>query len=233
MACKYVAYYRVSTARQGASGLGIEAQKREVARHVAESGCEVIAEYTEVETGKKHDLDNRPELRKAIAHAKRSKATLVVAKLDRLLRSTVVHSLLKTSGVKFIACDNPHANPFTLDILAAVAEEEVRQISARTKAALASKKARGVLLGGARPECRGNLSEAARAKGTRLAAAARTRNAIESYADIADYMAELADDGLSLRAIADDLNAQGQTTRRGKPWNPMQVSRVLARFGAE
>lgn len=233
MACKYVAYYRVSTDKQGANGLGMDAQRADVARHVAASGCDIIAEYVEVETGKKHGLDNRPQLRKAIAHAKRSSAILVVAKLDRLVRSTVVCSLLKTSGVKFIACDNPHANALTIDILAAVAEDEVRRISARTKAALAAYKARGGALGAQRPECRENLSASARAKGTRLAAAARTRYAIEAYADLADYVRELSDDGLSLRAIADDLNQQGQTTRRGKPWNPMQVSRVLARFDVD
>ncbi len=146
-----IAYYRVSTERQGRSGLGLEGQEAAVAEHVASAGCDLIAAYTEVETGKKHDLVNRPELRKAVAHAKRSKAVLVVAKLDRLLRSTVVRSTLKTSGVRFIACDNPHANELTIDILAAVAEDEVRRISERTKAALAAAKARGTALGGSRP----------------------------------------------------------------------------------
>lgn len=229
MACKLVAYYRVSTTKQGQSGLGMEAQQSDVERHVEQSACDLIASYTEVETGKKHSLDNRPALRKAIAHAKRSKATLVVAKLDRLVRSTVVCSLLKTSGVRFVACDNPNANELTIDILAAVAEDEVRRISARTKAALAAYKARGGVLGAARPECRGNLSEAARAKGTRLAADARIRNAREAYSDLLDYMVELAEDGSSLREIAAALNAEGHTTRRGMPWNPMQVKRILER----
>lgn len=102
------------------AGLGIEAQKADVMAHVERDGCELIAEYTEHETGKKHSLDNRPELKKAIAQAKRARAILVVAKLDRLLRSTVVRTMLKTSGVRFIACDNPHANELTIDILAAV-----------------------------------------------------------------------------------------------------------------
>lgn len=230
MHCKLVAYYRVSTAKQGESGLGLEAQEADVVRHLEHTGCELIASYREIETGTKHGLDNRPALRKAIAHAKRSRATLVVAKLDRLLRSTVVANLLKTSGVRFVACDQPNANELTIDILAAVAEDECRRISARTKAALQAYKARGGVLGGARSECRRNLNEAARAKGTHLAAAARTRNAVEAYSDIADYMKELSDDGMSLREIAADLNEQGQTTRRGKPWNPMQVGRVLARI---
>ena len=229
MACKLVAYYRVSTTKQGESGLGLEAQQTDVHRHVEQTGCDLIASYTEVETGKKHSLDNRPALRKAIAHAKRSKATLVVAKLDRLLRSTVVHSLLKTSGVNFVACDNPYANELTIDILAAVAEDEVRRISARTKAALAAYKQRGGVLGAARPECRGNLSDAARAKGTALAAAARARNATEAYADLLEYIVELFEDSSSLREIAATLNGEGHTTRRGRPWNPMQVKRVLER----
>src|ERR1700680_1627482 len=119
---KIVAYYRVSTQKQGMSGLGIEAQQAGVAQYGHETGCDLIGQYTETETGKRHTLDNRPELQRAIAHAKRSRATLVVAKLDRLLRSTVVRSMLKIANVKFLACDNPHANKLTIDILAAVAE---------------------------------------------------------------------------------------------------------------
>ncbi|MHB8462925.1 MAG: recombinase family protein, partial [Vulcanimicrobiaceae bacterium] len=107
-----IGYFRVSTNKQGNSGLGLDAQKAAVAAHVAANDCDLIASYCEIETGKKHNLDNRPELLKAIAHAKRSKCVLVVAKLDRLLRSTVVCSTLKTSGVLFTACDNPHANEF-------------------------------------------------------------------------------------------------------------------------
>src|ERR1019366_686358 len=109
MGCKMVAYLRVSRKSQADSGLGIDAQRSTVAAYVASAGCELLAEYVEVETGKKHDdLDNRPELRRAIAHAKRSKAILVVAKLDRLLRSIVICNMLKTSSVQFVACDNPH-----------------------------------------------------------------------------------------------------------------------------
>lgn len=129
MSKKIVAYYRCSTVRQGLSGLGLEAQEVDVATYARQNGCEIIRSYREVETGTKHSLSNRPELRRAVAHARRSGAILVVAKLDRLLRSTVVCSLLKTTGVKFVACDNPHANALTVDILAAVAEDEGRRIS--------------------------------------------------------------------------------------------------------
>jgi DNA invertase Pin-like site-specific DNA recombinase len=223
-----IAYYRVSTARQGHSGLGLEAQKADVQDYLERSACDLVAEYVEVETGKKHGLDNRPELKKAIAQAKRAKAILVVAKLDRLLRSTVVRTMLKTSGVRFVACDNPHANELTIDILAAVAEDEVRRISARTKAALAAYKARGGRLGASLTQCR-NLTDEARRKGARAAGASHVRNANEAYHDVTEIISELRDGGASLREIAADLNAGGFTTRRGRPWNAVQVARVLSR----
>jgi DNA invertase Pin-like site-specific DNA recombinase len=226
MVCKMIAYYRVSTERQGRSGLGLEGQEAAVAEHVAGAGCELIAAYTEVETGKKHDLVNRPELRNAVSHAKRSKAVLVVAKLDRLLRSTVVRAVLKTSGVRFIACDNPHANELTIDILAAVAEDEVRRISERTKAALAAAKARGTALGGSRPGHPKPTREMA-LKGASASAKARSRAAFDSYADLLPNVRDLRDRGLSLRKIAAELNAAGHATRSGRPWNPVQTSRVL------
>ena len=136
---KYVAYYRVSTARQGQSGLGLEAQQSAV-----ESFCEPIESFTEVESGK---LKQRPELMRAIAACKRHKAILVVAKLDRVARNVAFVSTLMESGVEFIACDNPNANRLTIHILAAVAEDEASRISERTKAALAAAKRRGVVLG--------------------------------------------------------------------------------------
>lgn len=227
MGCKMIAYFRVSTERQGRSGLGLEGQEAAVAAHIESAGCELIASYTEIETGKKHDLVNRPELRKAVAHAKRSKAILVVAKLDRLLRSTVVRSMLKTSGVHFVACDNPHANELTIDILAAVAEDEVRRISERTKAALAAAKARGTALGGSRPGHPKPTREMA-LKGASASARVRSVAAFESYADLVPIVRDLRDRGLSLRKIAAELNASGHATRSGLPWNPMQTSRVLA-----
>lgn len=228
MGCKMIGYYRVSTARQGASGLGLEAQRAAVERHIADAGCELVAEYTEVETGKKHDLDNRPQLQRAVAHARRSRAVLVVAKLDRLLRSVVVRSLLKTKGVRFVCCDNPHANELTIDILADVAEDEVRRISARTREALAAYKARGGKLGAALPGSR-NLTSSARIKGAKAAGVAVRRYADEAYVDLFDDLLAMRRDGLSLRRMAEALNKQGHTTRRGCPWNAAQVRRVLIR----
>ena len=227
MNCKLVAYLRVSTQQQSDSGLGLEGQQAAIAAHVLSTGCDLVASYTETETGKKHDLSNRPELRKAIAHARRSKATLVCAKLDRILRSTVVCSMLKTSGVKFVACDNPNANELTIDILAAVAANEVREISKRTKAALAALKARGVLLGAARPGAH-KLTSATREMGQAAASNAIRSNFVSAYSDLTEIIGELHSDGLSLRAIAARLNELGQTTRRGKAWNASQVQRVLS-----
>lgn len=228
MQCRMVAYYRVSTDAQGKSGLGLEAQEASVLGHVRKHECELIATYTEIETGKRDSLDNRPELRKAIAHAKRSRATLVVAKLDRLTRSVAVLSLLQSSGVDFVACDNPHANRLTIQILAAVAEDEVRRISERTKAALAAYKSRGGKLGASLPQCR-NLDAAARKLGAANAGLAMKTQAEEAYLDIAAQVCQLRAGGASLRKIAYHLNGLGHTTRRGRVWNPMQVLRLLRR----
>lgn len=231
MKCTLVAYYRVSTDRQGRSGLGLEAQQAAIASHVAASGCHLIASYTEVETGKRDDLDNRPELLRAIAHARRAKATLVIAKLDRLARSVAVVSMLHTSGVEFVCCDNPAANRLTVQILAAVAENEARLISERTRAALSAYKARGGVLGAARPECRTNLSAAARREGARAAGQTHAASASAAYTDLKPYVSQLRQTGLSLRGIAARLTAEGHTTRRNRPWNPVQVSRLLRTVG--
>lgn len=221
-----VAYLRVSTDRQGKSGLGIEAQATAVAQHILQAGCDLLASYSEVETGKKDSLANRPELQKAIAHAKRTKAVLVVAKLDRLSRSVAVTSLLHQSGIDFVCVDNPSANRLTVQILAAVAEAEARAISERTKAALAAYRARGGLLGASLSECR-NLTQGAREKGAQAAAKAHRRSALDAYRDIAPEVRKMRARGSFLRGISKALNASGHTTRRGKAWNPVQVGRVL------
>jgi DNA invertase Pin-like site-specific DNA recombinase len=228
MRCKIIGYYRVSTVRQGRSGLGLEGQELAVGAYSSERGCDLIASYTEVETGTRDTLANRPELLKALAHAKRSKAILVIAKLDRLARSVYVTAELHRSGVEFVATDNPVANRLTIQILAAVAEDEARRISERTKAALAAYKARGGRLGASRPESR-NLTMAARKKGTQAASKVIRQRAINSYSDLVPRIAELRQSGRSLRQIADALNDDGHTTRRGRPWNAVQVQRVLAR----
>jgi DNA invertase Pin-like site-specific DNA recombinase len=229
MAVEIIGYLRVSTKKQGESGLGLEGQKTAVEGYARQTGARVGAWYTEVETGKRAD---RPELSRALSHAKRSKAVLCVAKLDRLARNVAFTSALMDSGVNFVACDNPTANRLTIHILAAMAEHEAEQISKRTKDALAAAKARGTLLGSARPDhWKGH--EEARLAGARKAALVsakiRSRDASEAYSDLLPDVAKLNAQGMSLRAIAEKLNTEGHTTRRGKPWNPVQVARVLDR----
>lgn len=189
----------------------------------------IIAEYTEIESGKSK---TRPKLLAAIPHAKRSQATLVVAKLDRLARNVAFTSTLMETGVDFIACDNPHANRLTIHILAAVAEDEAIRISERTKAALAAAMARGQRLGSAR-EGHWNGREDSRlrglAKGRQAASKVITKQANEAYSDLYERMTASRGVGQTLQQIADSLNSEGHTTRRGKPWNPTQVMRVLQR----
>ena len=225
-----IAYYRVSTKQQGDSGLGMEAQKAAVEAYAKQTGARIVASYSEVESGK---LAERPQLLKALAHAKRSKATLVVAKLDRLARNVAFLSALMRAGVDFIACDNAHANKLTIHILAAVAEDEAERISARTKAALTAAKARGVKLGSARPghwEGREEARKSGLARGRIVAAKVVSQAAVEAYADLRPSMIDMRANGMTLTGIAEKLNAEGHTTRRGKPWNPVQVSRVLERI---
>lgn len=221
-----IAYYRVSTQKQGKSGLGLEAQKAAVAAYCKANNCMIIKEYTEIESGKKAD---RPQVAKAIAHARLTGATLVIAKLDRLARNVAFLSALMDSDCDFKACDNPHADRFTIHILAAVAEKEASDISDRTKAALGAYKARGGVLGSARPECHGNLSPAAMAKGQQLAAVARSEKASKAYADLLPVMNELREQGQTYRQIAAHLNAEGYTTQRGNPWSHVQARLVMER----
>ena len=216
---RVVAYYRVSTKKQGESGLGIGGQEAAVAAYLAKADAKLLCPpYYEIESGRHND---RPELAKAIAHARRAKATLLIAKLDRLARNVHFISGMMESKVDFVACDMPTANRLTVHILAAVAEDEARAISERTKAALAAAKARGTKLG------TNNLTTAGTRKGLAAAKVARTANAQAAYRDIAPMIREMAAAGTSLRAVAKRLNGNGEVTRRGGQWTAMQVSRVL------
>lgn len=225
-----VAYIRVSTKQQGASGLGLEAQEAAIAKYVEQTGYKLLTTYREVETAKKDTLENRPALRQAIAHARRTKAVLVIAKLDRLSRSVYVTAELHRSGVDFVACDNQNANRLTIQILAAVAEDEARRISERTKVALAAYKARGGVLGASREQSR-NLTREARLRGTERSKTVIRKAREEAYEDLIVILQASRANGDSLRAVAEQLNEQGHLTRTGKPWNAMQVSRVLE-YGA-
>jgi DNA invertase Pin-like site-specific DNA recombinase len=224
---KLIGYVRVSTDKQGQSGLGLEAQLTAIQGYAEQQQGEIVKLYREVETGTR---DDRPELLKALAHAKRIHARLVIAKLDRLARDVHFVSGLTKSGVDFIACDNPVANKLTIHILAAVAEDEAERISQRTKAALQAAKARGQLLGSARPGHWEGREEARRAgaeKGSKAAKAKRDAEALPVYLPAAKVAKQLNDEGASLQEIADVLNEQGLTTLRGGTWSRMQVSRLL------
>lgn len=221
--CNLVLYRRVSTDKQGRSGLGLEGQDALVDAYAERNGCNIIATYTEVETGKRND---RVELDKAIKCARRNKAALVIAKLDRISRRVHFISGLMETGVDFFAVDAPDDEPFITHVKASFAEEEARKISERTKAALAALKARGVPLG--KPE---NLTHDAQAKG-----AAENRNrAMAAYAVLLPRVERMRTEGLSYGAIANRLNADNVETRNGSPWSAMQVKRVLdrAKGGAE
>lgn len=214
-----VSYIRVSTARQGQSGLGVEAQRAAVQQFCVANGCEAVAEFLEVESGRRSD---RPVLRQALAYTKAKRATLLIAKVDRLARNVAFVANLMEAGVEFRACDLPEASRFILHVMAAVAEQEARAISDRTRAALQAAKARGTALGATNAVCR-NLNDEARRRGARRTAEV----AAASYAEAMPVARELRARGLSLQAIATELDARGLFTRTGRAWNPVQVARVL------
>ncbi|MEX2109832.1 MAG: recombinase family protein [Gemmatimonadaceae bacterium] len=222
---KFISYLRVSTKQQGASGLGLEAQQRAVADFLNGGRWKLLDEFIEVESGKNNE---RIELQKALRACRLHGATLLVAKLDRLARNAYFLLGLQESGVDFVACDMPAANRLTVGILAMVAEEEARMISARTKAALRAAKARGVKLGTPR-----NLTHKARRKGTGKSYRVRAAKAARRAQDIAPTLAEIQSEGAStLAQIAAALNRRKIPAPRGGKWRPVQVSRVISRLNS-
>ncbi len=217
---KYVAYYRVSTDKQGRSGLGLEAQRRAVLDYLNGNGWEIVEEFTEIESGKRND---RPELLKALAACRLRRATLVIAKLDRLARNVAFISNLMDRGVDFRAVDFPEANRLTIHILAAVAEHEAQMISQRTKDALAAAKSRGVKLGN------DNWTDAIRAMGRQASARVVTDRARKRAALVTPTIKEFRAGGTtSLRALALALNDKGIPAPRGGKWYASSVRNALA-----
>lgn len=216
----WVAYYRVSTDKQGSSGLGLDAQRWAVRSFIAARGGELLSEHVEVESGRRA---TRPRLQEALRLSRVHGATLVIAKLDRLARNVAFVSNLMNSGVDFLAVDFPSANRLTIHILAAVAEHESELIRQRTKGALAAAKARGTRLGGDR----GNLPGVALA-GAQASAKARRERAARVAEDLNPLLTELAESGLSYRAIAAALNTRAIPTPRGGDWHGSQVYRIMA-----
>jgi DNA invertase Pin-like site-specific DNA recombinase len=225
-ALKFVSYLRVSTDKQGRSGLGLEAQREAVLRYLNGGQWKLLAEYVEVESGKRN---SRPQLQAAISHAKATGAKLVIARLDRLARNLHFVSSLQERGVDFVAADMPDANRLTVHIIAAVAESVGRAISENTKTALAAAKARGVKLGNP------NGARALRGKqiGNADAVAQVKANAAQRASDLAGIVSTLQASGLtSVRSIAGALNDQGIPAPRGGTWHPTAVSRLLTRLSA-
>ena len=216
---KYVAYYRVSTHKQGESGLGLRAQQEIVQKHLKPEDV-LVAQYIEIETGKSN---YRPQLIDAIEHTKEEDATLIIAKLDRLSRNVSFIFQLRDTKVPFVCCDIPEANTLTIGIFATIAQHEREVISARTKAALQEKKRQGFKLG--TPE---NLTDKSREKSIEVRKDKARRNTNNRRASA--MIKELREQGMSYQKIADRLNQFGFKTSRGKKFSAMQVKRLADRI---
>jgi DNA invertase Pin-like site-specific DNA recombinase len=220
----FVSYHRVSTQRQGLSGLGLEAQKVAVDNYLNGGNWDLVGEFVEVESGKNND---RPELAKAISLCRIHNATLVVSKLDRLARNVAFISQLMESKVEFVAVDFPQANRLTVHILAAVAEHEREAISKRTKEALAAAKARGIKLGN------DNMTASIAALGRASSIKSRKKKSQERASDLVPVIEGIKERGIvTLKGIAAELNLMKIPTARGivGNWKPTQVSRILKRL---
>ena len=221
MTTNAIAYYRVSTQKQGQSGLGLEAQQAAVVNYAAANRLTIVSpagEFTEIETGT--NKRQRPKLQAAIAAAKAQDAVLLIAKLDRLARNVHFITGLQESGVKFVAVDMPEANELTVQIMAVMAQHEAKMISERTKAALGAAKVRGVKLGS--PD---NLTDQAQRAGQ----VANKEQARRAYQKLRGYIQMMRDTGMSYLAIARKLNDEGNRTRTGKEFQAMTIKRILER----
>jgi DNA invertase Pin-like site-specific DNA recombinase len=224
MAEKYVCYYRVSTADQGKSGLGLDAQKKTVEDFLNGNGHEIVGEYTEIESGGKND---RPELQNAITACELKGARLIVAKLDRLSRDLHFITQLQQSGTRFVIAEMPDATELTIHIYASIAQHERKVIGQRTKAALAQLKDKGVKLGN---PCLEKGEQIPGSGDTTNARAARIKTTGEYALKMAPFIEEMKAQGhTSLRQIAAALNAEGYKTVTGKEWQAMAVSQVIKR----
>ena len=224
--CRVAAYYRVSTDKQGRSGLGLEAQRQSVRALCEARGWEIVSEFTEVESGKRND---RPQLNAALDHARLTGAKLVVAKLDRLSRDAAFTLQLRNSGVDFTCADNPDVNRLTIGLLAVINEDERERISERTKAALAAAKARGTKLGN--PNGARALRRAG--KGNRASVAAIQSNADRFAESLRGTVDTIRRKGItSLAGIASELNARHMRTARGGKWHASSVKNLMVRLQA-
>jgi DNA invertase Pin-like site-specific DNA recombinase len=224
---RFIVYYRISP-RKKHTGLGLEAQQQTAHAFVKQNGGIIVAEYQEIETGKR---SNRPELQKAIAHCRSANCTLLIAKLDRLARNVAFTSALMEAGVEFICCDNPHANRFTIHILAAVAENEARQIAQRTREALAAAKKRGVKLGSQREgHWKPGQERPGWRQGLKVAHSERKKRTAGHYEFIMPRIEEWRKAGRTLDEIVELLNSEGHLTTAGKPFSGTAVWRLIKRY---
>ncbi len=241
MNTRYVVYYRVSDQKQGRSGLGLKAQEAIYVTFLRVYPGETVGEYTEVETGKSFKKSlRRPELTKAVEHAKAAKATLVIAKIDRLARNVAFISALMESGLPFKCCDMPEADKFTIHILAALAQREGEMISERTSAALQVLKERGVKLGSARPghwegttktgESMAKRRDLGLEKAQFTSRIAVQEEMSRQYEPLVPWIRDMREAGLTLQLIVDQLNGKGCRTRRDRPWNVTTLRRVILKF---
>ncbi|EJY1965110.1 recombinase family protein [Escherichia coli] len=217
---KFIAYYRVSTTKQGKSGLGLAAQREAVSAYIRSTTGEVVDKFEEIETGKgSNALERRPQLRTALAACKKQGATLLIAKLDRLARNVHFVTGLIETGINFVAADMPHADKVMIQMHAVMSEHERDQISARTKAALAAAKARGKVLGVAG---RANLKSNIEAR----------QQAAESFAEnMRPLIESMRVRGLSQRKMVETLNASRTPAPKGGEWGLSQLQRVICRLG--
>ncbi|SHH97383.1 recombinase family protein [Desulfofustis glycolicus] len=219
---RFVCYYRVSTDRQGNSGLGLDAQRQTVMDYLNGGHWEMVSEYTEVESGGK---DDRPALKKAIRDCRLKNARLVVAKLDRLSRDLHFITSLSKAGVNFVIAEQPDMNELTVHIFSAMAQHERKLISQRTKAALEQAKKRGVKLGN---PCFADGKQIPGSGDTSAAREAKLRKAVDYAKSIREVIEDIGADK-SLRQIAQELNSRGFKTIRGKDWSSTAVLRILKR----
>jgi DNA invertase Pin-like site-specific DNA recombinase len=221
----FIAYYRVSTVKQGASGLGLEAQREMVRKYLDGGAWNLLDEFTEIESGKK---DDRPNLTKAIKLCQLKNAKLVVSKLDRLSRDLHFITSLQKSGIKFVVAENPDMNELTVHIFAAMAQHERKLISKRTKEALAMAKKRGVKLGN--PVIHKG-AQIAGSGDTTKARATKTEKANDYARNMKEIIEDIKETGLtSLRLVAQELNHRGFTTRRNKEWTANSVRLCSIRY---
>ena len=222
---KYVVYYRVSTKRQGRSGLGLKGQENAVMAFLNGSKSRIVAEYTEIESGKR---DDRPQFQKAVKSAQENDATLLVAKLDRLSRDLHFVTGLQKEGIDFTACDMPDANRLTINIIAVMAQQEREMISERTRTALKAAKAKGRKLGAANRK----IKKALRAKGWKNSIKTRRERALRFAENLRPKIEELRiSEGKPLQKIVDHFNSYAVPAPMGGGWSISQLQRVMTRLG--